>query len=161
MSKIANVLESMGYILRSGGAPGADQAFERGVIDSTRKEIYLPSRRWLGNPSPYYTVSEEAIDLARKYHPNFKALSPFAQLLMGRNVYQVLGKSLNQASCFVVCYTPDGCDMDRVSRSPKTGGTGQALSIAKEYHIPIFNLYYEDSEIRLTSFLKMHNPSGS
>jgi len=46
MSRIANKLEGMGYILRSGGAAGADTAFERGVINAANRQIYLPSAQF-------------------------------------------------------------------------------------------------------------------
>ena len=40
MSGITEYLESQGFVLRSGGAKGADKAFERGSRHATRKEIY-------------------------------------------------------------------------------------------------------------------------
>lgn len=39
MTNYARKLDKLGFILRSGGAMGADTAFEKG---STNKEIYLP-----------------------------------------------------------------------------------------------------------------------
>jgi hypothetical protein len=41
MSKYASILERMGFTLRSGGALGADRAFERGVVNPLKKEIFL------------------------------------------------------------------------------------------------------------------------
>ena len=161
MMLISAKLETLGYVLRSGGAPGADTAFELGVRDPKNKEIYLPTKNWRGNPSPYYDVSDSAIALAARYHPNFKALTPFTILLMGRTVYQVLGRDLKTPVSFVVCYTPDGCDMVTVHRSPKTGGTGQALSIAHDHHIPIFNLYHKDTVKLLEDFVTKQQPVES
>ena len=40
MTKLATKLESLGWVLRSGGADGADSAFELGVLSHQNKEIY-------------------------------------------------------------------------------------------------------------------------
>lgn len=50
---------------------------------------------------------------------------------MSRNSYQVLEKDLNTPVEFVLCWTKDG---------KASGGTGQAMRIAKDKNIPIFNL---------------------
>lgn len=42
MTALASLLEKEGCILRSGGAEGADTAFENGVRSLYNKEIYLP-----------------------------------------------------------------------------------------------------------------------
>ncbi len=42
MTRIASFLESKGYTLFSGGASGADTAFEIGVSNSGNKKIFLP-----------------------------------------------------------------------------------------------------------------------
>ena len=42
MSKLATTLERQGYVLRSGGADGADKAFAK---DVTNKEVFIP---WSG-----------------------------------------------------------------------------------------------------------------
>ena len=41
MTQTASTLDRLEYILRSGGADGADAAFEKGVR-SERKQIFLP-----------------------------------------------------------------------------------------------------------------------
>ena len=50
---VAKYLEKNGYTLRSGGAKGADQAFERGVSEDDMKEIYLPWRGFENNKSKW------------------------------------------------------------------------------------------------------------
>jgi hypothetical protein len=55
---------------------------------------------------------------------------------MARNCQQVLGQNLNLPVDFVVCWTKDG---------GKTGGTGQALRIADDLNIPIYNLFFENT----------------
>ena len=48
-----------------------------------------------------------------------------------RNVYQVVGATLEDKSDLVICWTKDG---------KRQGGTGQALRIADYLDIPIFDL---------------------
>ena len=129
MTQIARELDSIGYTLRSGGAPGADLAFESG---STEKEIYLPWPNFNANESVLHTVCDESLKMAARYHPAWCKLSQPARKLMARNCYQVLGPSLNEPVKFVVCWTPEGRSV---------GGTAQAIRIAKDWKIPVFNLY--------------------
>ena len=105
-------------ILRSGGAKGADQAFEKGA--GWKKEIFLAS-----------DVTDEAIEFTSKYHPNWKACKPYARALHGRNAMIILGKNLDTPVDFVVCWTKDGKD---------SGGTGQAIRIAWDHKIKVFFL---------------------
>lgn len=137
MTFIAHHLDEE-YILRSGGADGADMAFENGVTNDN-KEIYLPFKNFNKNKSSLYEVTDEAIEFTSKYHPNWKNLKRVARLMMARNAYQVLGKDLKTPVDFVLCWTPDGCVSPK-SRSKATGGTGQAISIAYDYKIPIINM---------------------
>ena len=66
MRVIGESLAWAGFTLRSGGAGGADRAFEEGArrVFGTRLEIYLPWRRFNDNPSPLYTISPQAFTLA-------------------------------------------------------------------------------------------------
>src|SRR5690348_5431489 len=77
-----------GYILRSGGADGADTAFEQGA---SSKQIFLPWKGFNGNPSPFYRIPVIAFDIAANHHPAWLKLKPAVQCLMARNVQQVLG----------------------------------------------------------------------
>jgi hypothetical protein len=120
-----------GYILRSGGAEGADSAFEAGTAIE-KKEIYLPWKNFNDNVSSLYEVSNEALELAKRYHSRWDNLSQGAQKLHGRNVYQILGMNLKTPVKFVICWTKDG---------KASGGTGQAMRIAIDKKIPIFNLF--------------------
>jgi len=129
MTRIAEKCYRLGYILRSGGADGADLAFEAGA--GFQKEIYLAAH-----------CTPEAEMLASKYHPAWNRCSVFARKLHGRNAFQVLGKGLDTPSMCLVCWTPDGCE-SHAERSIETGGTGTAISIANAYNVPIFNLQQE------------------
>ena len=118
MMHIARKLRLLDYVLRSGGAQGADSAFESMV--GTRKQIFRPSDSGL--------VAQEH---AAKYHPNWAACKPYVRKLHARNSIILLGTTLDTPVDFVVCWTPEG---------KVTGGTGQALRIALDYEIPIYNL---------------------
>lgn len=131
MTRIATRLRDEGYILRSGGAVGADTAFEQGA-GAQRSLVYLPWRRFRDHASPYFSVSKEAQAIAARHHPAWHLLNQHARLLHGRNVYQVLGLSLDTKSDFVICWTKDG---------RPTGGTATAIRIAQAYGISVYNLH--------------------
>jgi hypothetical protein len=126
MHDIAHKLCLNYYTLRSGGADGADGAFAAGAG---------------GNKQVFYAwdATQEAMELASKFHPAWNKCSKFAKKLHGRNSFQVLGKNLSNPSEFLICWTPDGCTT-HASRTIKTGGTGTAISIANAYNVPIHNL---------------------
>lgn len=128
MTKLAREFRERGWTLRSGGAAGADAAFERGA---GAKEIYLPWRGFNGNSSELWPPSEEAFQRAQRFHPAWYRCSDGAKKLHARNAHQVLGLDLNTPSKVVVCWTLDG---------NLVGGTAQALRIAEHYGIPVFNL---------------------
>jgi len=127
MTDIADHLSKCGWILRSGGATGADTAFEEG---SSKKQIFLPT-----DPIP-----DVAFEIAAKYHPTWGGLKPYVKKLHARNAQQILGENLDCETKFVVCYTPDGAEK---TTTVKTGGTGQAIRIANGYNIPVYNLFNE------------------
>jgi len=139
MKDIAHQLASKNYTLRSGGADGADLAFELGAGLKAPKEIYLPWKGFNGSKSNLYNPSISAMFMASEYHPNWNNLSKPIRKLMGRNSHQVLGRNLEIPSEFVICWTPDGCETHG-TRSKKTGGTGQAISLAYFNDIPVYNL---------------------
>lgn len=132
MVQVGEYMAKTGHLLRSGGAEGADRAFEIGCDYKTlgAKEIFLPVKGWKGNDSLNYTVSQEAMAIASRFHPRWDPLPTFVKLLMGRNAYQILGLNLKIKTDFIVCWTPDG---------KVVGGTGQALRMAAHYEIPIIN----------------------
>ncbi len=129
MSTIARRLDKLGYRLRSGGADGADTAFEKGAIN---KEIFLPWDGFNGRKADgsSYIVPEYNDELTEKFHPNPRKLGQAAKLFMSRNANQVLGRELNDPADFILCWTSDGKD---------SGGTGQAIRIARSLKIPVFN----------------------
>jgi hypothetical protein len=121
----------MKLILRSGGAPGADSAFETGCdLVNGHKRIFLPWKGFNNNKSELFGVSTKCVNIARKLISGFDNRKYGAQLLTARNVYQVMGNTLQEPTDFIVCY----CD--------GTGGTANTLKIAKHFGIKhIFNYY--------------------
>lgn len=162
MTAIAKRLAALGFVLRSGGAKGADQAFEDGAGEHA--DIYLPHNgfrnKYTYNHPKYRLIREDvfgiAITIAAYIHPAFGFLDNRSQLLIARNGCQILGDDLvTDLSDFVVCWTPDGCETKR-ERSRDTGGTGQAIQLADMLGIPVFNLAKEDAILRLESWVKNH-----
>lgn len=132
MEGLGSFLAKKGYILRSGAADGADTAFEKGCDRAKgEKEIFLPWLRFNDHQSEYWRIGTLAYDIAEKFHPKWKTLKPGAKKMMGRNVYQVEGKTHEEMADFIVCWTKGG---------KVIGGTGQALRMAAHHKIPVFNL---------------------
>ncbi len=131
MVKVAAWLSRRGYILRSGKAPGSDEAFEKGCdMVKGEKEIFLPWTGFNNSESNLVVKDKRAFDIAKKYHPYYDRLGQGAKKLQARNSHQILGKDLETPCDFVICYTGGGKEI---------GGTAQALRISKDYNIPVFN----------------------
>jgi hypothetical protein len=154
MKVISRRLYNGGFTLRSGGAKGADQAFESALIEFEREdaqkqvEIYLP---WPGFEKQTRlnwfepkrkTPQPEAFTFSSMYHPGWNYLSDFAKSLHARNTHQILGYDITNPDLvdFVVCWTKNG----KIS-----GGTGQALRIAEAHNIEIYNLAIRNELSRL------------
>lgn len=132
-------------VLRSGGADGADSAFEFGaVLGSGRTEIYLPWNGFNGrlNNAFMQEPTDAAMELAAGYHPGWSFLKQGAKKLIARNGHQVLGPNLDDPVSIIVCWTSNG---SLTGKESGTGGTGQALRIAADYpEIEVFNLKQPD-----------------
>ncbi len=124
MAILSAALEADGYVLRSGGAAGADSAFSDGTA-FTKREIWTA-----------VDCTFEAEKLASKYHPNWNACNPSVRRLHGRNSMIMLGRHLTAPVDFVLCWTQDG---------KAVGGTGQSIRMAKGLSIPVYNLADDDA----------------
>ena len=134
MEQLAAQLAERRWTLRTGHAPGADQAFERGA--GHRAEVYLPWPRFephvpLLARTVVDTPTGEALELSSQHHPHWEHLKQGERMLHGRNAHQVLGLYLNEPVAFVVAWT---------EQAAGGGGTGQALRIARAYEIPVYDL---------------------
>lgn len=151
MVEIAKVMAKKGYVLRSGGANGADTAFEMGCDQANgAKEIYVP---WDGFNGIYDGISAtgkevEAEQIASQFHPAWHRCSQGARKMHSRNVYQILGKDLNTPSHGVFCWTPYGT---------VSGGTGQAIRIANHYNITVRNLGNAEDLAEILEWLEENN----
>lgn len=140
--RLAQILSNKGYTCRSGGADGADSAFEEGSLLGRRTpEIYLPWKGFndrneggrLVHPFEFANW-KEAQKIASTIHPYWSNLKSSYKDLHTRNVYQIIGKNLLTPSEFVVCWAePEG---DYVK-----GGTRTAVVLAKRLSIPVYNFY--------------------
>jgi hypothetical protein len=145
MTDVADLLAQANGVLRTGAAPGADQAFEFGAtLGGGEIETYLPWEGFEGRQDgTLLEPSKLALEVGEEFHPRWKYLKQGAKKLIARNSHQVLGKSLDEPANLIVCWTPDG---------KPSGGTGQALRIAAAYEIPVLNLQREED---LTATLEM------
>jgi hypothetical protein len=150
---------SAGWLLRSGGAEGMDDAFEQGASMATdHMEIYLAWKGSHGHSSLLYGVDEAALAMAARLHPTWDRLEQGPRKMHGRNCYQILGRTLDVPADVVLCWTADGCE-DRKTRRPKTGGTATAIVLAADRGIPVFNLQNDSSRRRLNQFMEEHRIS--
>lgn len=143
MTNIASILYNKGYTLRSGAANGADRAFQAGCPDPTKRHIYLPWKEFNGDDSPLYGVCPKALEIASKIHPAWQNCREKARLLHARNVYQVLGRDLNNPSKFLICWTEKG---------EERGGTRTAIKLAQKYDIPVLNFGSIQSKSYMDAF---------
>jgi len=152
MFAAGRVMAGLGFVLRSGGAAGADESFESGVESfceanavsaDVLREIYLPWKGFRKNQSDLWGSDKPARLMAKEYHPNWPILSCSGRDFHARNCYQILGRDLQTPSSFVLCWTPEGAI---------TGGTGQALRIAQDHGIPILN-FATDEDNYISDFI--------
>lgn len=118
MTETAARLGAEDWTLQSGGAVGADTAFEQGAL---KKRIFYANE----------AMSECHFSIARRMHPAPHLLKDFAMKLMARNCSQVLGEKLDRPVDIVLAYTKGGMG---------AGGTGQALRIARRIGLPVIDL---------------------
>ena len=142
--EIAATLAQNGYVLRSGGAEGADVAFERGckTVKNHRKEIFIPWKGFAKNDSPLYDVPAAATKMASEIHPAWDKCSKWVRLLHGRNCMQILGATLDTPCEFVLCWTPNG---------EAEGGTATAINLAIKHDIPIYNFAKQEDIERFSA----------
>jgi hypothetical protein len=150
MGKIARMLADYGLILRSGGAPGADTAFEKGCDRrGGKKEIFLPWKGFNNHPSPFFDPPEDARILASLCHPNWTACKSAARKLHARNCQEVVGLHLDDPVGFVLFWARE--ESGRVK-----GGTATAVNLARRMRIPTFNLRDESTHEQWKEVIANH-----
>lgn len=126
MTATASRLHEDGFILRSGGARGADSAFAEGT---PLKEVF---RAGDAKPWAFAEASNQHLPSDRG---GFWTWSPYVRGLIARNMMQVLGENGDSPVLFVLCWAPSLYYEDSSS-----GGTGYAIRCAIAHGIPVFNM---------------------
>lgn len=161
LARVVLIMSIAGFVMRSGGAYGADTMFENAANGiAAPKEIFLPwdnfNNRTIDKDHFVMPYNHEANRIAKNYHPMFYRMGEITAKLIIRNGYQVCGRELNDPVKFVVCYTKAALPV---------GGTGQAIRIATALGIPIFNFGNFDGvhkefplELRIWQFREFLKP---
>lgn len=169
MERLGKKLATDGWTLRSGGAKGADAAFELGWFDwyanqtpwpsQAQAEIYIPWEGYNGhdrygcfgaNINPELDnrqLYREALVIAEQTHPNWAACKRGARAMHARNVYQVLGQDLKTPSKMLVAWTK------LTKAGQPMGGTATAIRLAESYGVTCFNLNKEVDYERIQIYL--------
>jgi hypothetical protein len=153
IESLAGQLAGLGWVLRTGASPGADQAFYRGARAAGGAiELYLPradfeAPSWRDAPDATVSVLErpspEAYELAARFVSRWDALGAQEHDLLARDGHQVLGADLASPARLVVCWSEGS--LDEEDPSSAVGGSGpdgtlQAIRIARERGIAVLNL---------------------
>jgi hypothetical protein len=160
LEQTAAVLGRAGWVLRTGMSPGADQAFYQGALRGGGEvELYLPwpgfQRGARSRPEGEAVdvldeATEQARELAARFHPAWDELDSATRRLRARDVHQVLGRDLATSVCLVICWTADG-SLD--GTGPRSGGSGQALRVAYSRAIPVVNLALPEHAARVRRWI--------
>lgn len=166
IKKIGYYLAGKGYLLRSGGAAGADEAFELGVVewldsntaDKPVREIWIPWKGFRVREHPsigdckMMTVSqvETATNILvdTGVYSRLRSRKAAVRLLFTRNVFQIRGDG-NTLSELVIYYSK----LDRYGAV--CGGTRIAVNLAKTYNIDTYNLFLDDDRDLLSKRIGM------
>jgi hypothetical protein len=158
MSAIAQHFQQKEWVLRSGGANGADTAFQEGITDTTQQRIFIP---WNGfnklrhDPANHIFLATElpnydkAIKLAKNHYKHWDDLRDPIKNLHARNMFQLMGEDLNDPSEFVIFWA---------ETHPKygfKGGTGFTIRVAKALNIPYYNLADSRYRERMIDLVKV------
>lgn len=152
-----------GMILRSGGAGGADTAFQHGVcnVDFRRCEIWIPWEGFLPEQvhpdfggCEYIVAGLKRTNDAEWFYtehtnimPWFSNMKASNKLLHGRNYYQVVGKEKAPKSSVCIFIA------DENSNGDISGGTRSAVLVARHYKIPTYNLRNTEQREKLFSLI--------
>jgi hypothetical protein len=150
--KIATRLEKDGWLLSSGGAEGADDAFESGVQEISDHRIIIPKNGFNGKHandgyinfgSATQLIKNQCDALASTIHPVWNSLPRWMKNLHSRNVMEILGPELDSPVKFVLYWAPED------SYGVAKGGTRTAVVLAQRLGIPTFNMLHADVIERL------------
>lgn len=158
------------YIVRSGGAEGADMAFE--LASNNRCEIFLPWRGFRSSTRDFINISDKVQRVSEliidgKFIKNIPPIHSTEVLrrsknesnlkLHRRNCNQILGCGLNNPVSFMVCWTDDKA-ISASMTTKDTGGTATAIKLASHLSIEVFNLSRDQHLLRVMDMLRKHDP---
>jgi hypothetical protein len=135
MTRVSTHLDSLGKVLRSGGAKGADEAFLQGA--SSPAQLYLPYQGFNGHQGIVIQDQEilwSATEIAAQIHETWATYDDFARKAHLRSVFQILGGDLKNPSDFLIFWAVTDRDGNI------EGGTRTAVALAHEHSIPSYNL---------------------
>ena len=155
MADLAETLGHSGCVLSTGGADGADRAFETGALRTDAPVTvhapwsgyngYRPGREPESDidvrvPAPTDAVHGlPYLDLARRHHPAWERCGRGPRALFVRNVAILAGALAADGEPLpvraVVAFTPTGLAAGRAA-----GGTGHTLRVAGELDVPAVNV---------------------
>ena len=155
MADIAQTLGDAGTALSTGGADGADKAFETGALRTDAPiTVHTPWPGYNGyrpgrdpekdldvvHPKSTETLQGRAYaELAREHHPYWNRCGRGARALFVRNVSILAGALDGEGGTLpvraVIAYTPNGLPVGR-----EAAGTGHTLRTAASLHVPCVNL---------------------
>ena len=140
ITRVAAKLSSLGWVVRTGGAQGADEAFLAGC--NGRTENFIPWKGFgqYGGQIPNLDANWQHLQQIPDLNPMIyrretRSLDKYKGFwkLQARNVSQVLGLNLDSPSKFCILYAP-------VTSTGVTGGTNTAYQVAMANGVECFNL---------------------
>ena len=124
MGRLAGRLAERGWMLRSGGAKGADAAFQ-GSAPADLQTIYLPWKEYNNISGGIVLTPNEQVKaqaLVRRHHGAWERCGRGARALHGRNAAIINRRRLDEPVQAVICWTPDGAAV---------GGTATGMAMAR------------------------------
>lgn len=164
MKKIGFFLAQEGYTLYSGGAGGADFAFEQGCdLAQGSKKIFVPWKNFgkkhgrVPQPTDICGTPALAKQIFKELVAEYQDFSPLAKdyiwALMERNMCQILGPDMKTPTSNVICWTPGAEDV---------GGTRWALRLARREGVSIRNLADDNERRKLEALVQdIHLPTAA
>jgi hypothetical protein len=166
MRQISLALYAQGYALSSGDAEGADRAFYDGALQSRwyydlQARIYLA---WDGvwdryhDPKNFFYDAtkfptwETAHSMASEVHPAWDKCKRGAKAMHTRNVFQILGDTLNDPVKAIIYWAKPAGKTETVK-----GGTNMALQMAIRAGIPKrINLYTDEGRAKAQALVDVY-----
>jgi hypothetical protein len=146
IGQIAEFFAKKGWVLRTGGAIGIDDAGLNGFkkVANSKVELYLP---WQGYNNHYNGIlhTPENWEAASKYVGHWDQLKLNHRIFHARNVALILGSDNETPSTVAVCWTPEGKEV---------GGSCTGILVCKDKGIPLFNLGSKTGLTKLRKYCK-------